>query len=149
MAKTKKKKTPKKTITTIIATVDYSKPLKSSKYERFCQEYNKDSNATKAAIGAKYSKKTAAVKGSQLLRIVSIKKRIAHLQRKVADKAGVTAEKITAEFKKIAFGKASKKLTYKNKISALENLGKHIGYYEADNEQRKDNLADFLRAFKE
>ena len=41
------------------------------------------------------------------------------------------------------------KLTFHSKETALENMGKHIGFYEADNEQRKDNLADFLRAFKE
>lgn len=128
--------------------LNYSKPLLNARYERFSQEYLKDPNATKAAKKAKYSKKTAYSQGQRLLKNVEIKGRIKYLQRKAADKAGVTAEMITEEFKKIAFGKVSKKLTNKNKISALENLGKHMGYYEKDNEQKKDNLADFLKAFR-
>jgi len=43
----------------------------------------------------------------------------------------------------------STKFKLYSKMAALENLGKHLGIYEKDNEQKKDNLADFLKAFKD
>ena len=88
--------------------IDYSKPLENSKYERFCQEYCIDNNAAQAAIRAGYSPKNANDKGSQLSAIISIKKRIAHLQGKLSEKIGVTPDDITEEFKLIAFRKVSK-----------------------------------------
>jgi len=126
-----------------------NKPLKSAMYERFVQEYLKKPNAAQAAIRAGYSKNGANAKGSQLLAIVSIRERVAYLQAQIAEKVGVEVHAITAEFKKLAFSRVSKHLSNKNKISALENLGKHIGYYEKDNAQKKDNLADFLKALKD
>lgn len=125
--------------------VDYSKPLKNSKYERFCQEYVVDNNATASAKRAKYSKKTCHVKGSQLLEIVSIKKRLVYLQAQLAEATGVTAKMIIDEFKKIAFGVAGKNLRYSDKNKALDNLGKHIGFYGKDNEQKKDSFSDMIK----
>ena len=125
--------------------VDYSKPLDNAKYERFCQEYTKDNNGTAAVIRAKYSKKGANSKGSQLLAIISIKKRIKYLQGKLAVKVGVDAEMLTNGFKKITFSK-SKKTKDRDRLTAMENLGKHIGYYEADNEQKKTDLNELCRA---
>ena len=124
-----------------------TKPKKlTPKQERFCQEYVIDFNATQAAIRAGYSKKTAHATGQENLRKPIISETIAKSKAKLADTAGVTVEQITEEFKKIAFGEVSKNLTYKNKIAALENLGKHIGYYEKDNAQQnvpiKENLTE-------
>ena len=45
----------------------------NKKQLKFVNEYIKDCNATQAAIRAGYSKKTADVKGSQLLAIVKVK----------------------------------------------------------------------------
>jgi len=132
-----------------MAKINYAKPLKNARYERFCQEYAKCPNATKAAKLAPYSQKTAYSKGNQLLKIVDIKCRIKYLQRKAVEKAGVSIDDITSELRKIAFGRASKFLTHTHKLNALEQLGKHIGYFEKDNEQKKTNLADFLKAFKD
>jgi len=142
----KKSKAKRKNSGVLPAVLDPSKPLKNNRYELFCQEYTVDLNKTQAAIRAKYSKKTAAVKGSQLLSTVSIKKRTDYLQRKIMEKSGVTAEMITAEFKLIAFGEVSKILTYKHKISALENLGKHVGWYSEDNKQLTDPISSLVMA---
>ena len=125
--------------------IDYSKPLKNAKYERFCQEYIVDNNATQAAIKAKYSKKTAGVRASQLLRILIIKNRIAYLQGQLSKASGVTARQIIDEFKKIAFGRVSKTLTNGHKIKALENLGKVKGIYEVDNRQKVDPVMDLIK----
>ena len=40
------------------------------------------------------------------------------------------------------------KIKLYSKISALENLGKHLGIYEKDNSQQGMTLADFLKAMK-
>ena len=46
------------------------------RYDKFVNEYIKNQNATHAAIVAGFSKKTAAVKGSELLRNEYIKNRL-------------------------------------------------------------------------
>lgn len=46
------------------------------RYDKFVNEYIKNQNATQAAIVAGFSKKTAAVKGSELLRNEYIKNRL-------------------------------------------------------------------------
>ncbi len=54
-----------------------------------------------------------------------------------------------AAISSITFLKAGgTKLTFYSKETALEHIGRHIGIYEKDNQQKKDNLADFLKAFK-
>ncbi len=89
-------------------TPDYSKPLKNAKYERFCQEYIVDNNGKKAAIRAKYSKKTAEVQASQLLRILKVKGRVKYLQAKLSEKTGITAEMVIEEYAKIAMSNMNK-----------------------------------------
>ncbi len=116
--------------------VDYTKPLENSKYERFCQEYIKDNNAAQSAIRAGYSENGADSRGSQLLVIVSIKNRIAILQLEISRGSRVDAKMVIEGFRKIAFGTITKELTNKNKLRALENLGKHLGIFEKDNIQR-------------
>ena len=165
--------------------IDYSKPLKNNKHERFSQEYVVDLNATDSYQTAypKASRKTAEANGCTLLRNAKNAKivgRIAHLQAKLSEASGVTAEMLMAEWKKIGFAnikgvvrgsneikdisklpddvkasissisttKNTTKVTMHSKETALENMGKHIGFYERDNEQKKENLADFLKAFK-
>jgi phage terminase small subunit len=53
--------------------------------ERFCKEYIKDHNATKAAIRAGYSKKTAKQQGSRLLSRVDIEQRIKKLEERISN----------------------------------------------------------------
>jgi phage terminase small subunit len=129
--------------------VDYSKPLKNSKYERFCQEYIIDNNKTQAAIRAGYSEKRADSRGATLWGIVGIRKRVAYLQAQISEATGVTAKMVVDGFKKIAFGIISETLTNKHKLRALENLAKHLGIYEKDNRQIAQTLAEFLKAMKD
>ncbi len=148
------------------AKTDYSKPLKNAKYERFCQEYSISGNRTQAAIKAKYSEKTATSQGSRLLTIVDVAWRVSYIQGQLAKKCGITAEMLTEEYKKLAFsnmqdfedkdGKAIPlhelprdvaaaiqtidaygdfKLHSKEK--SLDSLGRHIGYFEKDNNQNQ------------
>ena len=116
----------------------------TAKQAKFCEEYMVDLNAMQAAIRAGYSKKTAKVIGCENLTKPNLAAKIAELKAGLSEKTGVDAEMITAEFKKIAFGKVSKTRTNKNKISSLENLGKHVGYYKEDNEQKGLTITDIM-----
>jgi len=45
----------------------------------------------------------------------------------------------------------TKNFTFKlhDKLKAIAEMAKHIGFYEKDNRQKTENLADFLKAFQE
>ncbi|SDX63227.1 phage terminase small subunit [Collimonas sp. OK242] len=75
----------------------------NSRQLRFIDEYLIDLNATQAAIRAGYSKKTAAEQGFALLRKPQIQQAIQVRQKELANKAGVTRERIVSELAKIAF----------------------------------------------
>ncbi len=64
---------------------------------RFCEEYVKDLNATKSAIRAGYSEKTAYAQGNALLKKPEIKKEIDRLNKEISEKNRVTAESIVAD----------------------------------------------------
>lgn len=71
--------------------------------QRFVAEYLKDPNATQAALRAGYSPKTAHDIGSENLTKPAILEAIQAGQAKLLEKAGITAERIIEEYKKIAF----------------------------------------------
>jgi len=75
----------------------------TGKEERFCYEYLLDLNATKAAIRAGYSVKSARYIGYQNLTKLHIQRRIADLRADLAKAAGISALRIVMELKKIAF----------------------------------------------
>ena len=75
----------------------------TGKEERFCYEYLLDLNATKAAIRAGYSVKSARYIGYQNLTKLHIQSRIKENQSNLAKAAGITALRIVMELKKIAF----------------------------------------------
>jgi phage terminase small subunit len=76
------------------------------KEERFCYEYVLHLNATKAAVNAGYSKKTAYAAGSRLLRNVEVQNRIKHLQSNLSETAEISALRVLKEHEKIAFSNA-------------------------------------------
>lgn len=69
----------------------------------FCEEYIVDLNATQAAIRAGYSETAAAATGSRMLRNNKVSKYVQHLAHTKTAAVGVTAERVIAEFAKIAF----------------------------------------------
>ncbi|MDR1182602.1 MAG: terminase small subunit [Bacteroidales bacterium] len=84
-----------------------SKDVKlTPKEELFCYEYVLHINATKAAINAKYSEKTARQIGARLLSKVNIQKRIEYLKNNLAETAEISALKVLKEHEKIAFADA-------------------------------------------
>lgn len=73
------------------------------KQKRFVEEYLIDLNAKQAAIRTGYSPKTAEVQASRLLRNAHVSAAVAAGQKRLADKAEVTAERVIAELAKIGF----------------------------------------------
>lgn len=74
---------------------------------KFVQEYLISGNATKAAIKAGYSKKTARSLGQRMLTNVDIKKAIAAAQKKTAERHEGLRDQVINELKLIAFSKIS------------------------------------------
>ena len=75
----------------------------NDRQERFCYEYVLHLNATKAAINAGYSEKTAYSIGSENLKKPEIRERIRQMQDNLAETAGISALRVLKEHEKIAF----------------------------------------------
>lgn len=75
----------------------------SPKLKRFCDEYLVDNNGKRAAIAAGYSKKTAEVCASKMLRIPKLAAYIAQKTAKKCEKLEITAERVMQEIAKLAF----------------------------------------------
>lgn len=74
----------------------------NDKQEAFCHLYVADSNATKAAIGAKYSEKTAYSIGGRLLKKVEVQSRINELRSEHFKKLHMSAEEAMAQVARMA-----------------------------------------------
>jgi phage terminase small subunit len=75
----------------------------TAKQKLFVKHYLIDLNATKAAISAGYSEKTADVQGSRLLRNAKIRAKIDEGTTKRAAKLDISAEKVLSELALLAF----------------------------------------------
>ncbi len=73
------------------------------KQQRFIDEYLIDGNATRSAIAAGYSRKTAPFMGYENLNKPHIAEEIARRQAARAEKHDVTADRIVAELAKLGF----------------------------------------------
>lgn len=95
------------------------------KQKNFADEYCAEQNATKAAIRAGYSEKTARSIGQRLLTKVDIKKYIDEKLERLSRKTDITAEWVINELKKNhQLAQQNNEINASNK--ALELLGKHL-----------------------
>lgn len=101
----------------------------TAKQERFCREYIIDLNATRAAIRAGYSEKTANRIASENLSKLDIQEKIRQLQQKIEARTEITQDKVLNELANIGFAESSKQIRVTDKIKALELLGKHLGIF--------------------
>ena len=115
----------------------------SPKRERFCREYVIDHNATQAYIRAGYSKNGAGQSAKSLLKIPEVAARIKELEVKERERLRkayrVTSEELVRGFRAIAFEEED--VAHKDRITAMDKLARHIGFYELDNEQRINPFA--------
>jgi phage terminase small subunit len=105
----------------------------NEKQKRFCDEYLKDLNASKAAIRAGYSKNRAKEIGYQLLHKTTLQKYLKTKLEKIEKLNDLTIEKVIKELQKIGFDiePDGEIMFYTNKIKALEILLEYL--------QLKDN----------
>ena len=135
----------------------------NDKQKLFCQEYMKDLNATQAAIRAGYSAKTANRIGSENLSKLDIQEYIQELQEGIKKRNQITVDEIMQDLIEVKnrclqnvpvmyFDKIDKEWKHEGKedgepvykfdsngaTKALDLLGKIIGAYEKDNEQKRE-----------
>lgn len=104
-------------------------PIKlTAKQERFIQEYLIDLNATQAAIRAGYSKRTANRIATENLSKPGIKDAIFEAQKKLAEEAKLTQQKIIEQLQADHDG-AKEAEQYGAAVKATELMGKHIGMF--------------------
>lgn len=75
----------------------------TAKRQRFVEEYLIDLNATRAAIRAGYSIKTARVQGNRMLTNVDIQEAVQARREALKKKTGLTQERVLDEYRKLAF----------------------------------------------
>ena len=98
----------------------------TAKQRAFAVEYIKDKNATKAAIRAGYSEKTAYCAGCALLKKPEVMQAIEDLQKAAQARAGITVDTIVNRLNKIATDETAKA---SDRIRADELLGKYLGMF--------------------
>lgn len=113
-------------------------PKLTEKQKRFCEEYLVDLNATQSAIRAGYSIKTANRIASENLSKPDIQTYIRKLLDERSERTGVSGDKIIEELQKIAFAE-DVVITGKEKLRALELLGKYFGLFIEKAQIETDN----------
>lgn len=97
----------------------------TDKQEKFCYEYVLHLNATKAAINAGYSEKTAYSIGCENLTKPEIQARIKYMQDNLAETAQLSALRVLKEHEKIAFNDEEKTADKQKSLDSINNM---LGY---------------------
>jgi len=109
-------------------------PKLTNKQARFVVEYQRDQNATQAAIRAGYSVKNAGKLGPRLVGNSRIAEAIEREVKVRLVQVGVYAEKVLAELAKVAFSND------KDKVRALENLMKYLNLYPSEKKSDSEGI---------
>ena len=107
------------------------------KQQRFIDEYLVDGNATRAAIAAGYSKKTAYSIGEENLRKPEIKAEIERIRAEQSKKLEITREGLLSDLMDIA--KDNKKNFPPSAIKAIEVILKVQGWDKPSDDSDDDN----------
>lgn len=97
----------------------------NAKQRAFVDAYLLDKNATKAAIAAGYSPKTAYSAGGRLLKNVEVAAFLEAKLNKVSTRAEISAEEVLRGLKKEALGEAED-TNASSRVAAWGLLGKHL-----------------------
>ena len=104
----------------------------TDKQQRFCEEYLIDLNATQAAIRAGYSENTAQQIGSENLSKPVIQQYISKYKESKSKELNITLNDMLEIELSIA-----KKGRDNDRLKAIDQISKKLGFYSADNEQKK------------
>lgn len=105
----------------------------TDKQARFVAEYLIDGNATRAAMAAGYSERSAMRQGSDLLRAPNVKKALDAGRRRLAKKLELTAEKVLGDIARVA-KKAEAAKEFSAALKGHELLGKHLKLFTEKHE---------------
>jgi phage terminase small subunit len=125
----------------------------TDKQEKFCQEYLIDLNGTQAAIRAGYSNATAKEIASENLTKPHIIERLRELNKKIEERTEISQEWVRKRFKEISdrcmtaepvmiyngekwIESGEYKFDSSGANKATEMLGKHLGFFEKDNNSK-------------
>ena len=111
----------------------------TDKQRRFVDEYLIDLNATRAYMTAYPTIKclhTAESNGSRLLRNAEVLAYIQDRQQARQDRTEITQDMVLREIASFAFASDPGAVSVRDKLRALELLGKHLGMFE----RKKDAL---------
>lgn len=101
------------------------KPL-TDQQERFCLEYIVDLNATRAAIRAEYSERSASELGYQLLQNPSVKARVDTLQKERAHRLQITADMVIESLLQIAKLDLSEAYSGSGALLPIKDMPDHV-----------------------
>jgi len=111
----------------------------SPKRAAFVAEYLITLNATDAARKAGYKAKRLDQQGYALLRIDEVAKAIAKAQAERAARVEITQDYVIKRLM-IEAEREDKDSSHGARVSALGLLGKHVGAFEKDNAQIRENI---------
>lgn len=112
-----------------------------SRWENICREYVIDFD-----MGATARRCNMATIG-QVLKRPEVAARIKELVAAKQARQDRKADEVIAEYEKIAFTPVAKKVMTKDKLHALDSLGKVHGIFEKDNEQSAVMVAPTIIVF--
>ena len=128
--------TPSQNIAGILLQPSQSTPEKCSKrnprHQAFVRHYLETGNATKAAILAGYSEKSAAAAGSRLLTNPEVRGAIDTALLRQAELSGISATYVLEGIRAIAEDSSAR---HADRLRALELLGKHLKLFTDKVEQ--------------
>ena len=93
----------------------------TDKQEAFCVEYLKDFNATRAALAAGYSSKTARQSASENLKKPNIQARLSELRTATGRATAVTLERVVQELGHVAFSRFTDVARFDNGSMTLKD----------------------------
>ncbi|MGO9935136.1 MAG: terminase small subunit [Steroidobacteraceae bacterium] len=92
------------------------------KRAKFVSAYCTSLNGTQAAIAAGYAPKSARITGSKLLTIPNIQRAIQEKLDAIAERADLTAERVTRELVRVAFADIRKLVDADGNLKAIHEL---------------------------
>jgi hypothetical protein len=106
----------------------------------FCEKIVVNPNATRAAIAAEYSMRSASSIGHENLQKPKIQRYINQLRQERNLRTQVTADRVLAELAKITFAEKGVKTGYK--LKALNMLAKHVGLYDKKSREYLETIKE-------
>ena len=117
-------------------------PKLTEKQKRFCEEYLIDLNATQAGIRAGYSPNGINKRVTRMMANDGIAQYIQELLKDRSQRTGINADTVLKELVKIAL--VDTEITGKEKMKALELLGKHLGMFNGGGNEENQKVLEKL-----